>query len=271
MYYDNILICPKCAGTLKRNSSSFICDNRHTFDIAKSGYVNFNQSDNTAGDSKGMVRARKAFLDYGSYKKFAAALANAVGLAKHGIIVDAGCGEGYYSKIIAESLTGCDIYGFDLSKSAVDTASKRVKGTDISALFSVCSIFDLPIKDSSADVVMNLFAPCAAEEFHRILKPNGRLIMGVAGENHLIGLKNALYDNIYLNSPEKLSHIPGFNNISTIKIKYDTVIGGVDNILNLFAMTPYYWKTSQKDADKLKNLKQLETTLDFDIHIFERA
>lgn len=271
MFHDDVLICPKCAKPLCRKDNSLVCQSKHTFDIAKSGYVNLNLGSAVSGDSKEMVKARSNFLDGGYYEKFAFALARTLKNIPHSVIIDAGCGEGYYSEFLAKSFADSRIYGFDLSKSAVEKAAKRARFSGSSSLFTVCSIFNMPLSDGSADVIINLFAPCAAEEFFRILKPKGRLVMGIAGEDHLLGLKKALYDNVYLNNPEKLLNIPGFHHVSTEKIKYSTMVSGNETIQNLFAMTPYYWKTSSDDAKKLEKLETLETLLDFDIAVFERS
>lgn len=269
MNHENILICPKCKKALGTIGKSLVCENRHTYDISKSGYVNLNLKPVDSGDSLEMVRARSRFLDSGYYFNFAEAITSVIADVSHSVIVDAGCGEGYYSEIISRKFPESDIYGFDLSKSAVEKAAKRTKG--LSDFFSVCSIFDLPLCPSSADVVINLFAPCADKEFARVLKPGGHLIMGVAGEDHLLGLKSAIYENVYLNTPEKVIAPEGFREKSRHKVKYNAHICGTDTVKDLFAMTPYYWKTSKSDADKLSNITELDTLLDFDIVVFERT
>jgi 23S rRNA (guanine745-N1)-methyltransferase len=269
MNHENILVCPKCKKALDTIGKSLVCENRHTYDISKSGYVNLNLKPVDSGDSVEMVRSRSRFLDSGYYFKFADAITSVISDNPHNIIVDAGCGEGYYSEIISRKFPKSDIYGFDLSKSAVQKSAKRTK--ELTAFFAVCSIFDLPLRTASADVVINLFAPCAAEEFARVLKPGGILIMGVAGEDHLFGLKSAIYENVYLNTPEKVSAPEGFAEKSRHRVKYTAHICGTDTVKDLFAMTPYYWKTSKSDADKLNNITELDTLLDFDIVVFERT
>ncbi len=265
----NIIRCPVCGAEISRSGGSLVCERRHTFDIAKSGYVNLNVNGTSAGDSKEMVRARSSFLDGGYYLPFADKLVEAVNEFPHSTVLDAGCGEGYYSVRIAKE-TGGELYGFDLSRAAVEKAAKRASALAVPASFFVGGIFNLPIKDESVDVVLNLFAPCAREEFLRILKPRGHLIMGIAGENHLLGLKSALYSEVYLNNPEKLGELDGFTRLRTDRVNFKTVICGREQIENLFSMTPYYWKTSKEDSDKLRELERLETELDFEIAVFEK-
>lgn len=265
------LLCPICRQKLCAEGVSLVCPENHTFDISAGGYVNMNTRSSLAGDSAEMVRARSAFLDAGYYEPFADAVADAIGCTDGGLIVDAGCGEGYYSAKVADKYKNATIYGFDLSKNAVKKAAKRVGRDSLNASFFVCGIFDLPLASESVDTVINLFAPCAAEEFHRILKPHGRLIMGVSGEDHLLGLKKVLYDDVYLNRPEKLSAPDGFVCISKQNVRYRVKIDASDMIRNLFSMTPYYWRTSKEDEKKLYAQSELETVLDFDIMIFERS
>ncbi len=277
---EKILICPKCANALQMSNGCFMCSQRHTYDIASSGYVNLNTKLTVSGDSPEMVRARSRFLDAGYYDPFADALINQIRKTGAKIIIDAGCGEGYYSNMIADKIEDAIVFGFDLSKSAVNKAAKRAHAQAKAntkteqeserTSFFVCSIFDLPIKDESADAVINLFAPCASEEFYRVLKPGGHLFMGVAGKDHLLGLKDALYDEVYLNRPEKISAPEGFSKILRENIRYEVCVDSTQSICDLFSMTPYYWKTSEKDASKLCQLKCLCTVLDFDIIVFER-
>ena len=269
MDLPEILRCPVCKAEISRVGGSLVCEKKHTFDIAKSGYVNLNVNGTSAGDSKEMVRARSSFLDGGYYSPFAEKLVETVNGLPHGTILDAGCGEGYYSVRVAKESGGL-VLGFDLSRAAVEKAAKRAAAQTATASFFVGGIFDLPIKNESVDIVLNLFAPCAREEFLRILKPHGHLIMGIAGENHLLGLKSALYNEVYLNNPEKLGELEGFTRVHTERVNYKTVIRGTGQIENLFSMTPYYWKTSKSDADKLRELEELETELDFEIAVFRK-
>lgn len=263
--------CPVCRKGIVNNSRSLVCEAGHTFDVSSSGYVNLNTKACTSGDSKTMAQARSRFLDCGYYKRFSDAVTSCVKQWRHENILDAGCGEGYYSVNIAKELENTTVLGFDLSKPSVEKAAKRAKAQNVNAGFFVGGIFDLPIKNESIDVIINLFAPCADEEFYRILKTHGKLIMGVAGENHLLGLKNALYNSIYLNHPEKVIAPNGFIESERRKVTYETEILGTQSILDLFTMTPYYWKTSQNDAEKLKKLETLKTALDFEIITFEKT
>ncbi len=267
----SILICPFCGAALKRvatenRGGSYYCDGerKHCFDIAKSGYVSLTRASGTAGDDRDMVRARTAFLERGYYSRFADAIASVVDGAK--IIVDAGCGEGYYTNRLAEN--GAQVFGFDLSKYACDHAAKRAKALSNGAFFGVASVFELPIADGSADAVVSLFAPIAEREFGRVLKSGGRLIVGAAGRRHLFELKQAIYDEAYENEGRR--DLPaGFELERCEQVSYPFDCQGED-LRSLFLMTPYAFKTSISDAAKLDRLDRLEVTAEFDLFIYKK-
>lgn len=260
----NGLICPVCKKKgletpLERENNSLYCAGRHCFDIAKSGAVSFTQP---SGDDKDMVAARTAFLESGTYEKFAKALASHLSGAK--TIVDAGCGEGYYSNLFA-SETGASVYGFDLSKAAIEHAAKSAKRLGTNAFFAVAGIFDLPIASESVDAVTSIFAP-VSDEFFRILKPGGLLIIGAAGRHHLYELKAAVYNEVYENEGRR--DLPGENH-TVENLSYKFTCEG-ENIRRLFSMTPYCYKTSKQDRAKLDSLERLDITADFDIFIYRK-
>ena len=271
-FFEDIIVCPVCGGKIASDEHTLFCERKHSFDISSAGYVNFNVRHTNTGDSKEMADARHRFLDKGYYRAFACGIADTLESHKSRSVLDAGCGDGYYSVFAAQSAGDMKLIGFDLSKHSVSHAAKRARAAKISsrAAFFAAGIFELPVKSESADTVLNLFAPCAAAEFHRVLKKGGSLIMGAAGERHLLGLKKALYDRIYLNTPEKIAAPEGFNEKSRRRINYKVKIEGNDSIRDLFMMTPYYWKTGERDAQKLKSAQSLETELDFEIIVFEK-
>ena len=261
----SILVCPLCKTPLVREGGSYFCsgERKHCFDIAKSGYVTLTRALGTAGDDKDMVRARTAFLEKGYYRPFADALARALDGAH--TVIDAGCGEGYYSNIFAEHSRA--VYGFDLSKHACDKAAKRAKSANNGAFFGVSSVFELPIADGCADAVVSLFAPIAEAEFSRVLKDDGVLVVGAAGKRHLFELKAAVYADAYENEGRR--DLPsGFSEIGHESVTYTFAC---DDVKSLFMMTPYAFKTSKADMAKLDKIESLEITADFDIFIYKKV
>lgn len=117
-------------------------------------------------------------------------------------LLDAGCGEGYYTRIFYDGLqaAGIDasVLGVDISKFAAEKAAKRFAEGE-KALFAAASVFRLPLADESCDGMVTLFAPFCREEFWRVLKPGGWMWAVIPGARHLCRLKEAVYDRPYLN------------------------------------------------------------------------
>ncbi len=262
----SILICPRCKALLSRDGGSLKCVNRHCYDIAKSGYVSLSPRADS-GDDREMVRARTDFLDTGAYKPFADKICELLA-SVDSPIVDAGCGEGYYTNLLALAKER-EVCGFDLSKAACDKAAKRAKASGSSAFFGVASLFELPVADGSAGAVVNLFAPVAEAEFARILQPEGLLLIGAAAPRHLYELKAAVYDSPYENEGRR--DLPGelFELVSQTRLCYSFVCER-PHLASLFAMTPYAFKTSRVDRAKLDALVSLTITAEFDLFLYRR-
>ena len=251
------LACPVCGGgfALSENKKSLVCEKRHCFDIASSGYVNFCGSH--GGDSKELVRARREFLSLGYYRPIADAAVELLGkYAPEGVVADLGCGEGYYGDIIAGA--GYKLCGFDLSKPAVEAAAKR---KNPSAFFAVGGVFELPLKDESCAALTNIFAPCAEKEYTRVLKRGGCLIVIGAGEEHLLGLKRAIYDEPSLNT-ERADLPRELRRVETRRVKYDIDLKSNGEITQLFSMTPYFYRTDERGFARLAALDRLTTEID---------
>lgn len=259
----NELICPVCNLKLNFCDRVYRCENNHCFDMSKYGVVNLMMSNKSSkkrhGDDKLMVLSRKNFLDKGYYEPICSAV---TALAqKHGkkeaVLVDAGCGEGYYTKSVADKISAKSIYGIDVSKEALRYFKKRCNNSTA----AVASLFKMPIKNESADILLNMFAPAAEKEFARILKRDGILIRTTVLKNHLLELKQSVYDNAYANSEEALE-LDGFTLVDKEITDYRIKIDNNDDIKSLFCMTPYYYKTSVNDQQKLDTINSLETEIE---------
>ncbi len=263
------LICPVCRGSLYRNDNTYLCKNGHSYDIAKKGYVNLAMSQRSSkkrhGDDKLMVGARKAFLDKGFYKPLANAVADEILKYGNGVIVDAGCGEGYYTAALQNAFPESDIYGIDISKDALIYAARRDKRLTLAA----ASAANIPVADGCADVVLSIFAPVFPEEFSRLLKSGGVLIRAVPLEDHLFGLKDAIYEHAYKNPPDDFA-LDKFTVISRRELKYTITLESRGDIESLFMMTPYYYKTSRSDQERLLKNERLETQVEFGVLTYQK-
>ena len=275
MNFEHYFKCPICKGDFSRISNSLKCNKGHSFDIASSGYINLlkpgKMNNAKAGDSKEMIRARSDFFECGAYLPIRDKICEIVSRFKNDLIIDAGCGEGYYSLGLASQFDNSSVIGFDMSKFGCEHGAKAARRIDKdNILYSVSSIFDMPLEKCCADIVVNMFAPVANEEFYRILATQGHLIVVSSGIQHLNGLKTALYDNVYDNE-EKFPNYDGFELVSVENLKYDATIHGSDTIYNLFTMTPYFHRTSIQDKEKLKNIDALNTVIDVNFAIYKKT
>lgn len=276
------LRCPICRASFslhgaenERGSISLICagTRKHCYDLSASGYANFMPPGHTdGGDAKAAVRARTEFLNTELYRTAAEELRKV--LQRHlspdkGIVLDAGCGEGYYTHLLTQQGYSC--LGFDLSKAAVDTSAKRMARAECgNGFFGVGSVFELPVADASCAAIVNIFAPCAEDEFVRALSADGVLLVAYAGPDHLMGLKRALYDTVKEND-ERADLPKKMRLLDEVRIRYSICVETQAQIQNLFAMTPYYWRTSPSDCEKLRGLERLETEVDMIFGVYRKT
>ena len=272
----SLFICPVCKGNLDDDGKRLFCKNGHSFDKAAEGYTHLllanKMNSKIPGDSKEMAASRSAFLNKGYYapllEKLGGIIENLSGVNEISLL-DCGCGEGYYTSGIYERLSGAGISpkvaGFDISRPSVKRAAKRNKNIE----FAVASVFDIPVLCSKFDILLNVFSPLAVSEYHRVLKDGGYYIYVVPAAKHLWELKAAIYDKPYENSESDIEY-KGFEHVKTERVRYEFTLDNKEDIASLFQMTPYYWKTSAKGAEKLKSLEKLTTKAAFDIHIYKK-
>ena len=272
------LKCPTCASELIVSAKSYICENKHLYDVAKHGYINLllanKKNTKTPGDNQEMIKSRSSFLNKGYYKGLSDALNTSIGIIneKNQVkkILDIGCAEGYYIDQLKASLSldsECLLSGIDISKYAIQLAAKR----KMDAKLVVANIYDLPFFDREFDIVYSIFAPIDMNEINRVLSDNATLIIVGPGEEHLRGLTEHIYDTV-------VSHSGNYDVIDTnekfqcqeiIELKENIVIDKED-ILDLLRMTPYYWKTSEEKKENILKLKTLSTPVHFYIKIYKK-
>ena len=266
-----MLRCPVCAASMQIAEDGRSCKcqgtRTHSYDFSRSGYLNLTRPGDGEGDLKEAVNARKLFLNAGYYEPLSNEINTILQNLNAKTVLDAGCGEGYYTNRMANDRA---VLGVDLSRAGIDSAAKQAKQNATGAAFAVGSIFSIPVRDETCDAVTNLFAPCCEEEFSRVLKNGGYLILVGAGERHLMGLKQVLYENPYLN-PGRADLPTQMEEVDRRRLTYTVTVEGNETIEALFSMTPYYWRTSESDRIKLKNIDTLQTELDFDIFIYKKG
>ena len=272
--------CPYCKNTLHFDGNrSYVCENNHNFDLAKQGYLNLlpvnKKKSKSPGDDNMMVTARRNFLESGYYNPLMSKIKEVIETklsfdAPQVSILDSGCGEGYYSEHALNQINGLEasIVGTDISKHAVRQAAGKYKNN----FYFVSSIYDLPIKENSIDIILSVFSPNDPKEFNRVLKDKGYLIVVSPGKNHMKQLAELIYDSFRpheFNIPEKMGG--SFESICTERKTFDIRIEDSSMLMNLLKMTPYYWNTSEEAQEKIMNCLSISITCDFQITAFKLA
>ncbi len=250
-----------------------LCQNNHQFDRAKQGYLNLLPSNKkrskNPGDDAMMVQARTRFLNNGYYQPVVDAVISTLhsfGSEPH-CILDAGCGEGFYTTAIQSRLGGT-VCGVDIAKPAILAASKRSQAIT----WLVASVSDLPLMDAQFDTIINIFSRSDWTEFARVLRPGGRIIMLTPAQHHLLALRSAIYDEVRPYPEDKrLQDLPQSLCLKQSKsIRHTMKLQSGQAIMDLLAMTPHYWHTSSQQKQKLEQMNQLECELEMRLSVIEK-
>ena len=257
--------CPICKDKLIKDQGCYRCHKGHSFDISKEGYLNLlvKQGQKEYGDTFEMISARSVFLNKDYYRPLGDKLIQVISDLKIKTMVDSGCGEGYYTDLIKKALPEIDIVGIDIAKRAIKCASK----VNSDNFYIVAGNQDIPLTNECTELVLNCFAPIDHQEYKRILRKSGLLITITPGAEHLLQLKQVLYDHVYLNMEKE--GIAGFKEINKEVLEYDIELHGQKDILALFMMTPYYFRTSLEGKERLARLDSLKTHVAFVISVYQ--
>ena len=188
--------CPICQEALDLVQQSLACPNRHSFDLAKFGYVNLAPQVKASKDyDKENFQNRQLVLENGFYNHILNALSECLSpLAHPANILDIGCGEGYYSRSLQERHPDHSFYAFDLSKESIQLAAKRDQEWKVK--WFVGDLAHLPLLDQSMDLLLDIFSPANYQEFKRVLAPDGRLIKVIPTATHLQEIRQKVKDHL---------------------------------------------------------------------------
>jgi 23S rRNA (guanine745-N1)-methyltransferase len=271
---ESALLCPACAESLEWNAKECRCANGHTFDLAKEGYANLllshQRRSSHPGDDDKMIQARRRFFDSGAFDRVTNSIRQSSIPNHQSSILDCGCGEGHSLGALSEACDG-QFFGVDVSKEAVRCAAKRYK----KAKWIVANgMRKLPFADHSLDVILSVLAPRNPEEFARVLKPDGALILGVPGPNHLIELRSRLAANAG-DFEEKADEAatkcaPYFTETHRELLSYQQTLN-VSQLADLIQMTPIFWCSSPEAKASVQQLDQLTVTVSFAIMTLQQT
>ncbi len=279
---EPVFACPVCGEPLPRVGRAFRCVNAHAFDVAREGYVNLllpqHRHSKDPGYSKEMIAGRRDFFGAGHYQPLADGVADVIMSYlpdRDGrVVLDAGCGEGYYLRRLRERLTargqeaGLIRCGLDISRHGIRAAARR----DPAGLYAVAGTYRMPVLPRRADILLAQFSPVSADDFRRVVPPGGVVLVGGPGEDHLFSFKELLYETPAHHQPAaQLSAEPGFELITTHRIRYKLKVRGPGQVASLLGMTPFYWSADRETRARLAGLDTLDTEVDVAVHAYRRA
>ena len=264
------LICPICGEQLHIRDKSCLCPNRHSFDIARQGYVNLltvqQKHSLNPGDTREQVLSRRTFLEAGYYAPILETLIEtARNLGITGPILDVGCGEGYYSSRLADAL-GADLLGLDISKEAVRCAAAKYKNHR----WVCATAAHIPVPDGSAKLITSLFALTLPEEFKRILSDDGYYFQVLAAEDHLLGLKSVIYPELKHKQKDTVPELSGFELVKSVPIRFTFTVEG-EQVQNLFSMTPHVFRIGKEGAQRLAKTQRLTDTASAVLNVYRKS
>ena len=244
--------CPICQENLTLVESSLKCNNRHSFDLAKFGYVNLApQIKQSANYDKENFQNRQQILEAGFYQAILEVVSDLLSNSKNAkTILDIGCGEGFYSRNLQERHPDKTFYAFDISKDSVQIAAKSEPNWAVN--WFVGDLARLPIKDASMDILLDIFSPANYGEFRRVLSKDGILIKVIPTENHLKEIRQKVQDQLtnkdYSNQDIKNHFQEHFTILSSQTASLTKTITA-DQLQALLSMTPLLFHIDQSKID----------------------
>lgn len=245
-------ICPICKEELQLMENSLKCHHRHSYDLAKFGYVNLAPQVKQSKDyDKTSFQNRQLILEAGFYQQISDSLLQ---ILKEEptlkTVLDVGCGEGYYTRKIQEHFSDKMLYAFDISKDSVQLAAKS--DSSLAVNWFVGDLAKLPLQDASMNIILDIFSPANYQEFRRVMSDNALLIKVIPTERHLQEIRQKaaaqLSKRDYSNQ-EVIQHFQEhFDIISEVNIESSHSLTS-ESRAALLAMTPLLFHIEQDQID----------------------
>lgn len=273
------LTCPVCQNPLIQRDKNLRCEQGHSFDQAKQGYWNLllvqNKRSKDPGDNMEMVQARRAFLDQSYYQPLSDRInqlsCQLLENKSDAQVMDMGCGEGYYSARLADAFEqariDAAISALDISKHAVKAACKRSK----SIQWLVASGADMPVAAQSQDLLTVLFSRLMPEPFANVVKPGGNLLLVWPADNHLIELREMIYDQIKASSYDPAAQLAEFFQLTDQqRLSFPFELKRAEDVQALLQMTPHSQRMPETKRTQLAEQQSLALSFDVNIAVFQR-
>lgn len=246
----NLLQCPICGKKIRFHAGGLVCKREHRFDISAKGYVNLLQSSKALkGYDLPFFESRRRFFEKGYYDHIAEAVLQCVlEQGNPGVILDAGCGEGFYSQKLSAH-TDAQILAFDLAVDAIKVAARSAAPVK----WLVADITDIPVKDGVVDCILDVFTPANYGEFKRVLGHDGIVVKVIPGKNHLVQLREAagelLRSKEYSAGDEVSDYFADHFEVVSAEPVSRTMEISEEDLLNLVNMTPLLFDVDKASLD----------------------
>ena len=266
------LACPIDQLPLEQEGRRFHCGHGHSFDLARLGYLHLlpvqQKRSRFPGDSAAMIEARQRFLNAGFFKDIAKAVA--IALTQHvemnaeSCILDAGCGEGYYLDYLSATLAGKSLFpglvGLDVGKPGIIAAARRNKNV----AWLVASNRRPPLLPRSVDGILCMFGFPVFDRFKELLKPGGKVLLVESGPQHLIELRDVIYEETQTRGPPDLgdAEAQGFEMVKSDRFSYPISLNEQTQIADLLMMTPHLFRAPRRGKERAAGLAQIDLTVD---------
>ena len=270
----SVLACPVCGAPLTIGPTAATCPAAHAFDCARSGYLNLLLSNKKQsaepGDSPAMMQSRRAFLEGGYYDQMSdaanTAVAGIVANRTDAHIADLGCGEGFFTARLQKALAPVSLVGLDISRPGIKMAASHGRGVQ----WVVGSLHRSPFLAQSLDVALSIFAPIDAADVRRVVRDDGALVTVTPGPEHLDALRIIIYTSVkpHPQGPTVMAGDTLFTQTSSTRVHYRVSIDTPAQIMNLLAMTPYYWHISRATKVAVEELRHLDLTVDAYVNVY---
>jgi 23S rRNA (guanine745-N1)-methyltransferase len=257
--------CPICSEKMEvEETSRLVCTEMHSFDLAKSGYVNLAPQAHSTKYDKSLFEARTAVMNSGFFgpilDNIIVRLDRHLAGKKSPVLLDAGCGEGTHIHAVHSRMpVGSVGIGIDLAKEGIIAASKTYSGI----IWSVADLAAMPFADSSMDAIVNILSPANYAEFNRLLKPGGVLVKILPENGYLQELREIFYDG----KQQKEETDPAvrfseqFDEVETERVTYQFELPET-LLAPLIRMTPLTWNASEERVHEVLANGIKEITID---------
>jgi 23S rRNA (guanine745-N1)-methyltransferase len=255
-----------CAAPLAQHERRMVCERGHSFDVARSGYVNLLQPQDKRsripGDSPEAIAARRRFLDRGHAEPLVRAIVELLPVS--GPLLDAGCGEGHHLAAFRAAY-GVEAHGVDISVAAIELAARRWR--DCNWIVANADRF-LPYSDASFSAVTSITARLNAPEFRRVLRDDGTLLVAIPAPDDVIELREAILgDRVERDRVERTVEMfaAHFTLARHERVRH---VARLDRESIADVMSSSYRGLRTRERERLAEMKEQDVTMSRDVLLF---